>query len=82
MNKKDLPTVLWCLLVVLLFFWLYCITTVTPKWSGAEKRIGELPTFFFSPLRATGACSQAKKEIGTGTDRTGRLSWEMTKELL
>ena len=35
MNKKDLPamysTVFRCLLVVLLFFfWLYCITTVTP----------------------------------------------------
>ena len=34
MNKKDLPaeysTVFWCLFVVLLVFWLYCITTVTP----------------------------------------------------
>ena len=34
MNKKVLPaiysTAFWCLLVVLLFFWLYCITTVTP----------------------------------------------------
>ena len=33
-NKKDLPviysTVFRCLLVVLLVFWLYCITTVTP----------------------------------------------------
>ena len=34
MNKKDLPamysTALWCLFVVLLFFWRYCVTTVTP----------------------------------------------------
>ena len=34
MNKKDLPamysTAFWCLFVVLLFFWLYCITAVTP----------------------------------------------------
>ena len=33
-NKKDFPaiysTVFRCVLVVLLFFWLYCITTVTP----------------------------------------------------
>ena len=33
-NKKDLPaeysTAIWCLFVVLLVFWLYCITTVTP----------------------------------------------------
>ena len=34
MNKKDLPamysTAFWCLFVVLLFFCLYCVTTVTP----------------------------------------------------
>ena len=34
MNKKDLPavysTAFWCLFVVLLFFWRYCVTTVTP----------------------------------------------------
>ena len=34
MNKKDLPamysTVFWCLFVVLLVFWLYCLTTFTP----------------------------------------------------
>ena len=34
MNKKDLPamysTAFWCLFVVLLFFWPYCVTTVTP----------------------------------------------------
>ena len=34
MSKKDLPamysTVFWCLLLVLLFFWLYCVATVTP----------------------------------------------------
>ena len=34
MNKKVLPaiysTAFWCLFVVLLVFWLYCITTVTP----------------------------------------------------
>ena len=33
MNKKDLPAmysiVFWCLLVILLFIWLYYITTVT-----------------------------------------------------
>ena len=36
----------------------------------------------FFPAPCMGACLQAKKEIGTGTDRTGRLSWERTKELL
>ena len=34
MNKKDLPamysTAFWCLIVVYCFFWLYCVTTVTP----------------------------------------------------
>ena len=34
MNTKDLTvmysTVFWCLFLVLLFFWLYCITTFTP----------------------------------------------------
>ena len=38
MNKKDLPaiscamyfTAFWCLFVVLLVFWLYCVTSVTP----------------------------------------------------
>ena len=34
LNKKDLlpmySTAFWCLFVVLLLFWLYCITTVTP----------------------------------------------------
>ena len=34
MNKQELPaiysTAFWCLIVVYWFFWLYCITTVTP----------------------------------------------------
>ena len=34
MNKKDLPamysTAFWCLIVVYWFFWLYCVTAVTP----------------------------------------------------
>ena len=34
MNRKDLPamysTAFWCLIVVYWFFWLYCVTTVTP----------------------------------------------------
>ena len=34
MNKKVLPAIysaaVWCLFVVLLFFWLYCVTTLTP----------------------------------------------------
>ena len=37
-NKKDLPavysTVFRCLLVVLLFFWIYCITAATPLIRG------------------------------------------------
>ena len=49
MNKKDLPamysTAFWCLFVVLLFFWLYCVTTVTPfierseGWSHRSVRV-------------------------------------------
>ena len=77
MNEKDFPTVVWCLLVVLLFFWLYCITTVTPKWSGRGKenrRVVSLADFLqVFPAPCMGACLQAKKEIGTGT---------RTKELL
>ena len=34
LHEKDLPAMysnaFWCLSVVLLFFWLYCVTTVTP----------------------------------------------------
>ena len=40
MNKKDLPamysTAFWCLFVVLLFFLLYCVTTVTSFIEGKE----------------------------------------------
>ena len=49
MNKKDLfaiySTAFWCLFVVLLFFWLYCVTTVTPfiernqAWSLRSGRV-------------------------------------------
>ena len=87
MNEKDLPTVLWCLLVVLLFFflfWLYCITTVTTKWSGRGKenrRVASLADFFF-PAPCMGACLQAKKETGTGTDRSGRMSCSYWRESL
>ena len=40
MNKKVLPAIysaaVWCLFVVLLFFWLYCVTTVTPFTERSE----------------------------------------------
>ena len=40
MNKKDLPamysTAFWCLIVVYWFFWIYCITTVTPFTERSE----------------------------------------------
>ena len=43
MNKKDLPamysTAFWCLFVVLLFFWLYCVTAVTPFIERSEGRV-------------------------------------------
>ena len=41
MNTKDLPeiysTAFWCQFVVLLFFWLYCVTTVTPFIERSES---------------------------------------------
>ena len=49
MNKKDLlamySTAFWCLIVVYCFFWLYCVTTVTPfierseGWSVRSVRV-------------------------------------------
>ena len=49
MNKKDLlamySTAFWCLIVVYLLFWLYCVTTVTPfierseGWSVRSVRV-------------------------------------------
>ena len=85
MNEKDFPTVLWCLLVVLLFFLALLHNHCYSQMEWARKR--ESTSCFarrlsFFPAPCMGACLQAKKEIGTGTDRTGRLSWERTKELL
>ena len=43
MNKKDLSaiysTAFWCLFVVLLFFWLYCVTTsiLSSSFSGNSQ---------------------------------------------
>ena len=62
MNKKVLPaiysTAFWCLFVVLLFFWLYCVTAVTPfierseGWSLRSGRVldqSQQKCRFFSP---------------------------------
>ena len=42
MNKKVLPAIysaaVWCLFVVLLFFWPYCVTTVTAFIERSESR--------------------------------------------
>ena len=53
MNKKDLPTMYstayWRLFVVLLVFWLYCVTTVTPLHSLCIKlnQLVTYGTFYF-----------------------------------
>ena len=56
MNKKDLPamysTAFWCLFVVLLFFWLYCVTTVTPFIERSEGW----------SLRSVGVLDQSQQE--------------------
>ena len=57
MNKKDLPamysTAFWCLFVVLLFFWLYCVTTVTPFIERSEGW----------SLRSVGVLDQSQQEF-------------------
>ena len=54
--KKDLPamysTAFWCLFVVLLFFWLYCVTTVTPFIERSEGW----------SLRSVGVLDQSQQE--------------------
>ena len=61
MSKKDLPamysTVFWCLLLVLLFFWLYCVATVTPF---IERRV-TISTY------TTGAKAEMTRELGSCT---------------
>ena len=57
MNKKDLPamysTAFWCLIVVYcFFFWLYCVTTVTPF---MERNEGW-------SLRSVGVLDQSQQE--------------------
>ena len=56
LNKKDLPamysTAFWCLFVVLLFFWLYCVTTVTPFIEQSEGW----------SLRSVGVLDQSRQE--------------------
>ena len=56
LNKKDLPamysTAFWCLFVVLLFFWLYCVTTVTPFIERSEGW----------SLRSVGVLDQSQQE--------------------
>ena len=57
MNKKDLPamysTAFWCLIVVYcFFFWLYCVTTVTPFTARSEGW----------SLRSVGVLDQSQQE--------------------
>ena len=56
MNTKDLPamysTAFWCLFVVLLIFWLYCVTTVTPFIERSEV----------CSLRSVGNLDQSQQE--------------------
>ena len=46
MNKKVLPaiysTAFWCLFVVLLFFWLYCVTDQTTPMCPCKRKYGYL----------------------------------------
>ena len=65
MNKKVLPaiysTAFWCLFVVLLVFWLFCVTTVTPFIEQSEgwslRSVGVLDQsqqkyhFFFAEIQ-------------------------------
>ena len=56
MNKKELPamysTASWCLIVVYWFFWLYCVTTVTPFIERSEGW----------SLRSVGVMDQSQQE--------------------
>ena len=66
MNKKVLPAIysaaVWCLFVVLLFFWLYCVTTVTPF---TERSLLACRRLLFPLLHAEkeigDVCTQAKR---------------------
>ena len=62
MNKKDLPTVLWCLLVVLLvllaLLYNHCYSQM--EWGGKENR--RVADFLFFPLRAWELVRRLKKK--------------------
>ena len=55
MNKKVLPAIysaaVWCLFVVLLFFWLYCVTTVTPFIEGGKGYFRDSWLALFFPVK-------------------------------
>ena len=57
MNKKDLPamysTAFWCLLSFYCFFWLYCVTAVTPFIERSEG---------WSSLRSVGVLDHSQQE--------------------
>ena len=85
MNQKDLPamysTAFWCLFVVLLFFWLYCVTTVTPfierseGWSLRSGRVldqSQQECRFFSPKLKSAATFSAPAQEGNLLFLSGR----------
>ena len=88
MNKKDLPTMystaFWCLFVVLLVFWLYCSTTVTPfirrsqGWSLQSRRAWPVATKmqFFSPKFKSAAIFSAPALEGNLFFLSGRSAWK------
>ena len=84
MNKKILPaiysTAFWCLFVVLLFFWLYCVTAVTPFIERSEgwwlRSVGGLDQSqqkcrFFSPKFKSAANFQLQPKKETSSSSLG-----------
>ena len=84
-NKKGLPAIysaaVWCLFVVLLFFWLYCVTTVTPFIERSEgwslPSVGVLDQSqkkcrFFSPKFKSAANFSAPAQEGNLFFLSGR----------
>ena len=95
MNKKDSPvmysTEFWCLFVVLLFFfWLYCIITVTPfiersegwsLWSGWVLDLSQQECQFFSPKFKSAANFSAPAQEGNLSFLSGRSAREKIHNL-
>ena len=88
MNKKVLPAIysaaVWCLFVVLLFFWLYCVTTVTPFIERSEPAFTSFYERSNSGTKQTISAKQNQniKEALTGASSILNISRENREVVL